>query len=91
MHWINRQAWNYISNPANDEKLRGFVWTFLSFASTYKPSKKSRQELDELDKQLGVNFKGALGDMGIAHGLQWIAGPKIAGMIKNQNLEDLIV
>ncbi len=88
---INRQAWNYISNPANDEKLRGFVWTFLSFASTYKPSKKSRQELDELDKQLGVNFKGALGDMGIAHGLQWIAGPKIAGMIKNQNLVDLIV
>ncbi|MBA3602784.1 MAG: hypothetical protein H0W50_03915 [Parachlamydiaceae bacterium] len=88
---INRQAWNYISNPANDEKLRGFVWTFLSFASTYKPTKRTRQELDEFDKQLGVNFKGALGDMGLVHGLQWIVAPKIAGEIKNKNLIDLIV
>lgn len=87
---INKQVWNLISDPKNDQKFRFAIWKFLSFAKSYEPVKKDEKEEKELSKDLKRAFRAGFREMGLLGGIRPTAASGVAGFLMGKNFVDLI-
>lgn len=84
---VNQQVWKFVSDAKNDSKFRLFVWKFLSFAKTYEPKVKKKDELrTKLKDEFSQSFKNA----GLLNGIRPTVASTAAAFLQDQNFVSLI-